>query len=317
MTQEHKILSDEFYQYEKTRGFSRYGKVRYIIKVFIEYIELYGMSIYEISTKEAQNYQTYLTTLTKSDGSIHYATTTITDIIAVTKNFYDFLKFKRAVMSNPFKTIRLLKKENKLPRNIPEEKELVLLLKFLKEFRNQKHLRSQRFMYRTHIIGEVMYSTGMRIDEVSNITESDIDFENNIIIIRNGKGSRERIAYLNEYTAKILKIYIKDMKEVIQFKYFGDNIFGIKNGKVLDSSLNKYLNMAGKELNIGRFTSHNFRHCLGFHLLRRGCDLRYIQLILGHNDLKSTTIYTKVDKSDLRSELDKYHPRQFSRGDNE
>jgi len=103
------------------------------------------------------------------------------------------------------------------------------------------------------------------------------------------------------------------MKEIINFNDIQDSVFGVKDGKNLEAFLNSYLKETGEKSGIGKFTSHNFRHCLGFHLLRRGCDMRYIQLILGHDDLKSTTIYTKVDKNDLKNELDRFHPRRFGK----
>jgi len=59
-------------------------------------------------------------------------------------------------------------------------------------------------------------------------------------------------------------------------------------------------------------TSHGFRHSLGTHLLRSGCDMRHIQVILGHEALSTTQIYTKVDKEDLKKSLDAFHPRRWN-----
>ena len=73
--------------------------------------------------------------------------------------------------------------------------------------------------------------------------------------------------------------------------------------------LNTFLNKESERLGFGKFSSHNFRHAVGYHLLKNGCDIRHIQSILGHKKLSSTQIYTKVDKEDLRSVIDKYHPR--------
>ncbi len=313
MTEEHKKILNDFCDYEKTRGFKSYHKVKYLVKVFINYIEEQELKINEIKHKEAQNYQTYLTTLTKEDGTIHYAKTTITDMISVTRNLYNYLKSINLVCSNPFLSIRLLKKENKLLRNIPNEEKLVKLLNKLKEFWKFKSL--QKPIYKTHVIAELMYSTGLRISEVAELRIEDIDFEKSIVVVRNGKNGKERKAYLNEYAGKVLKIFI-EMKSVINLESKDSSkLFGVKDGDGLSQYVNNYLKKVGKEFCLDNFTSHNFRHSLGFHLLRRGCDMRYIQLILGHDDLKSTMLYTKVDKTDLKSELDKYHPRQFMKGE--
>jgi len=82
-----------------------------------------------------------------------------------------------------------------------------------------------------------------------------------------------------------------------------DHLFGVKDGRALDQALNGWL-----KTTCG-MTSHGFRHSVGTHLLQRGCDLRFIQVILGHEDLKSTALYTKVSKEDLRCQLDQFHPR--------
>ena len=58
-------------------------------------------------------------------------------------------------------------------------------------------------------------------------------------------------------------------------------------------------------------TTHHFRHAVGFHLLRAGCDIRYIKEILGHEELGTTQIYTKVDKLDLKKVIDEFHPRKL------
>ena len=81
--------------------------------------------------------------------------------------------------------------------------------------------------------------------------------------------------------------------------------------KLLIEKLNNFLNKESEKLGLGHFSSHNFRHALGYHLLRSGCDIRYIQGILGHKELNTTQIYTKVDKDDLKEVLEQYHPRQF------
>ena len=89
------------------------------------------------------------------------------------------------------------------------------------------------------------------------------------------------------------------------------HIFGTKSGKTIEGAVNRILKKEAEICGIGKFTSHGFRHSLGYHLLRRGCDMRYIQLILGHDDMNSTVLYTRVSKGDLKSELDKYHPRRI------
>jgi integrase/recombinase XerD len=92
-----------------------------------------------------------------------------------------------------------------------------------------------------------------------------------------------------------------------------DHLFGT-NWRTLTGFLNTILKrescrVLGKELK-----SHDFRRALGYHLLRAGCSIRHIQSILGHEDIKSTEAYTKVDKEDLKKVFDQYHPRRLKKG---
>jgi site-specific recombinase XerD len=311
MTAEEEKIAKDFTDYEKIRGIRSLKKLKYELKPFFEYINNSGIKHTSLNHREAQNYQTYLATLTNPDGSIHYAVRTIQSMVSTAANLYNYLKYIKKVFANPFKNIKLLKKENKLPRNVLEEDKLIELLSSMKCFWNEKTVNSRRYTYRAHVISEVMYGTGLRINETANLEEKDIDFEKGIVAVRCGKGGKDRISYLNEYALKILRLYIEKMREVILWNKASDKIFGTKDGKNLDCSFNRILKEKSKSLKLDRFTSHAFRHCLGFHLLRRGCDMRYIQLILGHDDLKSTSVYTKVDKKDLKCQLDKYHPRKI------
>jgi site-specific recombinase XerD len=315
MTDYQENLLKDFIEYETIRGFKSIRKIKYLMKVFFHYVDTNDIEFKRLNHREAQNYQTYLSTLTNPDGSIHYSVRMIQDLINIVSNFYNYLKYIGSVYVNPFKSIKLLKSEKRLPANIPTEEILNEFLTNLKCFWKEKNVRTQRFKYRNHVISELMYSTGLRISELAGLEENDIDFDRGIVRVRNGKGGKERSCYLNEYSGNVLKIYITQMRDLIVHKKSSSGLFGSNSGRILEGRLNDKLNDLGKKFNIGNFTSHKFRHCIGFHLLRRGCDMRYIQLILGHDDLKSTSIYAKVDKNDLKNELDKYHPRRFGKVD--
>jgi len=81
---------------------------------------------------------------------------------------------------------------------------------------------------------------------------------------------------------------------------------------VLARMTNRVLRKTAQSMEVPTLTSHLFRHALGFHLLRAGCNIRHIQQILGHKSIKNTEIYTKVEKEDLREVIDKCHPRTFA-----
>jgi site-specific recombinase XerD len=311
MALEQKKLISDFTEYEILRGYKSFKKIKYFMNTYFQYLNESGLEVLRVRHKNAQNFQTWLSALTDDKGDVRYVIATVLDIIGVVTNFYNYLKVIKLVYANPFKGIRLLKAEKSLPKNLPDEKQLDRYLKKLKHFWEQKDTRNARFTYRTHVIAEFLYATGLRIDETAKLKVEDIDFDRGTVTVRAGKGGKERYAYLGEYALNVLKIYINEIRNIVNQNPANSNLFGVTDGKNLDCSLNRRLNKTAKETGLHKFTSHYFRHCIGYHLLRRGCDMRYIQLILGHNDLKSTMIYTKVDKKDLKNELDRYHPRQL------
>ncbi|MBN2900148.1 MAG: tyrosine-type recombinase/integrase, partial [Clostridia bacterium] len=112
-------------------------------------------------------------------------------------------------------------------------------------------------------------------------------------------------------------IYVEEMKDLVLEKPGRpDYLFGVK-ATTLVISLGKSLKEVSEKLGLPVTTSHGFRHAVGYHFLRAGCDIRFIQEILGHEHITSTEIYTKVDKKDLKKVLDKYHPRNWKKSHEE
>jgi integrase/recombinase XerD len=305
------LLSNDFVEYEKIRGIKDFTNLKSYLKPFFKYLEIIGKEPEDISLKEAQEFQTYISTLKKEDESFHYASLSVATIMSITLRFYNYLRETGRAYKNPFLGVKRIRLERKLPRNIPDEEKMNKMLKIVAGFWKQEKMREKRMYYKSHVMAELMYASGMRIGEVLSLKEDDIDYERKVIHIRSGKGGKERYAYLNEYAAQVLKIYVSEMRELVIRNKKSGRLFGVKDSTTISATFHRVLKAAATACEIGRFPSHNFRHTLGYHLLKRGCDMRYIQLILGHADMNTTTIYTKVSKEDLKRELDTYHPRQF------
>lgn len=189
------------------------------------------------------------------------------------------------------------------------------LLDLLARFDGEHDLKKAKSAYRVHVVAELMYSTGMRVSEVAGLRLADLDFGKGIVYVNCGKGGENRIAWLNDYAGAVLRLYVTKMRKVMANEWNERNeelLFGVRWGSFA-RMVNKRLGQAAKKLEMSGFTSHGFRHAVGYHLLRAGCNIRYIQEILGHKLLRNTEIYTKVDSSDLRSVLDNCHPRKWAR----
>ena len=134
----------------------------------------------------------------------------------------------------------------------------------------------------------VMYSAGLRKDEICNVKKSDV--VNNVVTVR-GKGDKQRKVPLTKAAQEAIKMQLKSLKG----KYKGELLFpSRKTGKVL-TDIRKPIKTAMRRAGItGRITPHMFRHSFATHLLEADQDLRTIQELLGHEDLSTTQIYTHV-----------------------
>jgi site-specific recombinase XerD len=114
------------------------------------------------------------------------------------------------------------------------------------------------------------------------------------------------------FAAEIMAWYLKQGRNILLSKgsrTYGHTVFGTHPER-LTALVNQELKKTCQMLGLPVISSHGFRHSLGTHLLRAGCDMRYIQVILGHESLQSTQVYTRIDKEELKDSLDRFHPRR-------
>lgn len=313
MKEEQGTIINDYYRYLILSDKSK-DNPKKSLKVFFKYISNQDMNFFNLKIHEAQDFQTHLMTEVNNEGKIRYSKGTVTVIIGCLTTFYTYLRRKKLIIANPFLEIKKVKRDKALPRNIFNEERMNSFLKHLKEFWKHGNLKDKKQIYKSHVISELMYSTGARISEIMLLKENDIDFDRGLVKVTDIKTKRERDVILNEYALRLLKIYVEEMRGFVLFgKNNADTTLLFGSSKNLKMWLNMILNRESKKLEYGTFTTHNFRHAVGYHLLRAGCDLRYIQEILGHKVLRSTQVYTKVDKEDLRNIIDKYHPRTFAK----
>ena len=188
--------------------------------------------------------------------------------------------FFREILHKPFsfEEIPIKKKEKQLPKVISKEK----IKEMINLTENLKH----------KLIIKLLYSSGLRLQELIDLKRKDIDFEREILNVKKGKGKKDRITLISE----ALKLDL--------LKYYSNNtfkteyVFEGRNGKYTKKSVQKVLDEAGKKADI-KVTPHMLRHSFATHLLEQGTDIRHIQKLLGHSDLKTTEIYTHVSNKDL------------------
>jgi site-specific recombinase XerD len=151
---------------------------------------------------------------------------------------------------------------------------------------------------RNRALVELVYSAGLRSAEAVGLDLADVDFEQELVHVRNGKGAKDRVVPLGEEAAHWLARYLRDARP--QLGNAGEKaLFLSVRGRRLDTSTLRRLVPH----------PHRLRHAFATHLLEGGADLRTIQELLGHSSLSTTQIYSHVDAKRLRRVYDHSHPR--------
>ena len=222
--------------------------------------------------------------------------------ISALKGFFNYLLFEGKINSSPLNDIESPKIENKLPEVLTEDeiKRLISSVKIDSEFGQ-----------RNKAIIEVLYGTGIRVSELTELKISNIFFNENIIKVT-GKGNRERYVPLGKIASIEIKKYLNAREKLKIDSKFSDILFLNRYGRQLTRSMIfKVINDSSKNAEIDKKISpHTLRHSYATHLLKNGADLRTIQLILGHESITTTEIYTHLDTFHLEDVLKKYHPRK-------
>ncbi len=226
-------------------------------------------------------------------------TTTIAHNLTVIKNFHSYLLREKMVEKDVTDLIERPKLRKSLPKTLSIEDTLNLL---------DIRLNSV-FDYRNKAMLELMYGCGLRVSELINLEINDIDIVNCQIRIL-GKGSKERDIPLGEYAIHYLKEYLKVrdllLKDKPCNKLFVNNHGCGMTRQGFFKNLKKILLEKGLNPDV---SPHTLRHSFATHLINRGADLRSIQEMLGHSDISTTKIYTKVSDEKVIDDYNKYHFR--------
>jgi len=239
---------------------------------------------------------------------------TMHNYLKVARRFFDYLVQTGRLGSNPFRELRYPRMNDHLSRNVLSEAQMGRLLRELARFDEIEDHREALRRYRVHVLAEFLYATGLRIAEACSLSAANIDCEHRLVYVPQGKGGAPRTAFLNPYAADIMRLYLESGRALVMGAYprmHEDSLFGAVKDRVA-AVINAELKKVCTSLELPVITSHGFRHSLGTHLLRSGCDMRHIQAILGHDALQTTQVYTHVDKEDLKKSLDEHHPRHWA-----
>ena len=224
-------------------------------------------------------------------------------LISGLRNFFDYLIFEDYRTENPTDLIEAPKIGRKLPDTLSE--------KDIDKIISQIDLSSPEGE-RNRVMLETLYSCGLRVSEMIQLKISDLFFEEGFIRV-NGKGDKQRFVPINGYTIKLIDQYKNESRANIKVqKSFEDTLFLNRRGKQISRNMIfMILKDLVKKAGIHKKVSpHTLRHSFATHLLENGADLRSIQQMLGHESITTTEIYMHLDRSFLKTVVEKYHPRK-------
>lgn len=232
----------------------------------------------------------------------NYAPRSQARLISSLKSFFGYLQLEDWRKDNPAELLESPKLGMKLPDTL-SEKEIDKLIAAIDLSLPEGE--------RNRAILETLYGCGLRVSELTELKLSDLFFEDNFIRVI-GKGNKQRLIPISNYTIKFLKIYLEEIRIHMPIqKGFEDYVFLNRRGKKLTrvmifTIIKKLAEIAGIRKKI---SPHTFRHSFATHLLKNGADLRSIQMMLGHESITTTEIYTHLDDNSMRDAVLKFHPR--------
>ncbi|MFA9289972.1 MAG: site-specific tyrosine recombinase XerD [Solirubrobacteraceae bacterium] len=223
-------------------------------------------------------------------------------LISSLKSFFVYLEIENIRVDNPINQIETPKIGFYLPDVLSVE-EISLLIQAidLSKPEGQRNLA----------ILETLYGCGIRVSELVNLKLSDVYVDEGFIKVT-GKGNKERLVPLSNYTLKYINLYLNYSRKSIKIlPKYQDILFLNRRGVILSRVMIFTIIKNLKEIAglTKKISPHTFRHSFATHLLENGADLRFIQQMLGHESISTTEIYTHINDNKMREAILLYHPR--------
>lgn len=292
-------------QYEKNLNPKTLNAYTIDIEQFKDFKDIKNMDINEVKKDILKEYIQYLYSKDLKPKSIKRK-------LATLKAFFTYLEFEEIILVSPFRKMRVSIKEQKtLPKTI-ELQNIRKLFKYLYKIKGnfpEVERYSYKALVRDIAVIELLFATGLRVSEVSNIMYDDINLSTGNLKVL-GKGGKERTIQICEAEVKTaLKEYVNLFKdEIYKNKWFFINRL---NNKYTEYSIANMIKKYQQAANVQQhLTPHMFRHSFATMLLEEGVDIRYIQGMLGHSSISTTQIYTQINMKQQRKILSTKHPRR-------
>jgi integrase/recombinase XerD len=276
----------------------------FFLNRFFKYLgEINVIEITAVTRDIVRDYQTHLYEEINKKGapnSVSYQNNNLKTI----KSFFRLLRENDYLAGDPAKEISYAKKPKRLPRSIlsgPEAKKII-------------HAPDTKTAlgYRDRTILEVLYSSGIRKEELLNVLLTDVDYHDGFIRVNSGKGDKDRVVPIGTIACRYIENYIKAVRPMLIRDPYNNHLFLSLKGNRLSKNMaweivKRYSKKAKTKKNV---SPHTFRHTCATLMLRNKANIRHIQELLGHASLDSTQVYASVSITDLKEVHSKCHPRE-------
>lgn len=300
-------LTGRYLEHLRVRNFSGetvYGRGK-MLRYFRRFCEQLGLTqARQITRAVVLNYQSYLFHYRKEDGTA-LTIGTQKAWLATVSSFFSWLTRESLVLYNPASDLELPRKELRLPKGVLNANEVEAVMN-VPDVQMPLGVRDRAIL-------EVLYSTGIRRTELCHLNQGDLDFDRGVIRVEQGKGKKDRYAPIGERALKWVEKYLVEVRPQLcpamsEPALFLNTLAQRLNPNRLGSQIHEIITRAG----IGKTGScHLFRHTFATLLLENGCDVRYVQEMLGHSKLETTAVYTHVSMRTLKAMHAKYHPAKL------
>lgn len=280
---------------------SLYNLERYI-RDFILWADARSVTHPEhVSQAVLERYQRHLYYYRKKDGAALSIASRRAKIVPL-RSFFKWLTRTGHIPANPASELDLPKSIRRLPRHVLSVKEVERVMAGA-DIRQPIGLRDRAIM-------EVLYATGMRRMEITHLQISDIDIDQCVVLIREGKGRKDRLIPLGERALYWVQTYLDQSRPQLAWNLQEHTLFLSREGTSLNESwLSTTVAQYVKRAELGKHGGcHLFRHTMATLMLEGGADIRFIQVMLGHAEMSTTQIYTQVAIRQLQQVHANTHP---------
>jgi len=296
-----------YFEYLKGCGLSvgTIVRMKWSLKLFYEYLN--GKDVREVKEKDIILFIKYLRNI-RTQYKRELAEASIELSVGAVKSFYIFLYNNEYSLSNPCEALKIKVRGVKKEVRMFSKEEIGIFLDGISIEEKDKERDRAYF--------ELMYSSGLRVREGLNLELEDINFLERILIVKNGKGKKDRYVPFSETALKFLLKYVNEgRKECLEKIKDSENkkwLFIYENGRLSYGMILKRFRRYLKEckLNDKGLKIHSIRHSTATHLLEGGASIRYVQELLGHESIDTTQIYARPTVENVRKIYKCYHPRE-------